>query len=400
MRTGRRALIMLLAIVAGALALTVPAGAAEASLEDQFLASINAERAAEGLAPLLPYWDLVDDARAHSDLMEATDHLHHNPNLAAVTTGWSALGENVGVGPGVDVLHDAFMRSTGHRHNILGNYNYAGVGVVVENEWKMWVTVVFMRGPAGLVPDAPPAASGPPAGSAVRPAVVRDETVGLVDTSTGVWHLLGAHGVPVSFYYGNPGDHPMVGDWDCDGIDTPGLYRRSDGYVYLRNSNTQGVADIRFYFGNPEDIPLAGDFNGDGCDTVSIHRPSEARVYIINRLGSGEAGLGTADYSFDLGDPGDTALAADFDGDGIDSVGIFRPEAGEVVVQGAAYRFGRWGDRRVVADRNDDGTATVGVYRASEGLIRLRYTASSGEADEVFGFSVPAAMPIAGVFGL
>ena len=32
----------------------------------------------------------------------------------------------------------------------------------------------------------------------------------------------------------------------------------------------------RFYFGNPSDIPLAGDFNDDGCDTLSVDRPSEA----------------------------------------------------------------------------------------------------------------------------
>ena len=63
-----------------------------------------------------------------------------------------------------------------------------------------------------------------------------------------------------------------------------GLYRQSDGYVYLRNTNTQGIADIKFFFGNPGDVPLAGDFDGDGCDTVGIP-PSEQRFYIINELG-------------------------------------------------------------------------------------------------------------------
>ena len=111
---------------------------------------------------------------------------------------------------------------------------------------------------------------------------VEDTGVGLVDPATGEWHLRGPDGFTTSFFYGNPGDYPIMGDWNCDTIDTPGLYRQSDGYVYLRNSNTQGNADIRFYFGNPGDIPLAGDFNGDGCDTVSIYRQSEGRVYIIN----------------------------------------------------------------------------------------------------------------------
>ena len=85
-----------------------------------------------------------------------------------------------------------------------------------------------------------------------------------MDPATGVWSLRGAAGGVTTFYYGDPGDVPFVGDWDCDGIDTPGLYRQSDGFVYLRNSNTQGIADIRFFFGNPGDIPMAGDFDNDG----------------------------------------------------------------------------------------------------------------------------------------
>jgi hypothetical protein len=81
-----------------------------------------------------------------------------------------------------------------------------------------------------------------------------------------------------------------MGDWNCDGVQTPGLYRQSDGFVYLRNSNTQGVADITFFFGNPGDVPIAGDFNGNGCDTVSIYRPSEPDLLHHQQAGSGRRG--------------------------------------------------------------------------------------------------------------
>src|SRR3989304_4974633 len=74
---------------------------------------------------------------------------------------------------------------------------------------------------------------------------------GLVDPGAGQWHLRDSVGVVSSFYFGNPGDYPMVGDWDCDGDDTPGMYRQSDGYVYLRNSNTPGVAGTRVFLRNP-----------------------------------------------------------------------------------------------------------------------------------------------------
>ncbi|MGI9586154.1 MAG: Ig-like domain-containing protein, partial [Acidimicrobiia bacterium] len=87
-------------------------------------------------------------------------------------------------------------------------------------------------------------------------------STGLVDPISGLWYLYDSSGaLETSFYFGNPGDYPFMGDWDGDGVETPGLYRQSDGYVYLRNSNTQGEADIRFFFGNPGDVPIAGDFN-------------------------------------------------------------------------------------------------------------------------------------------
>ncbi|MGB7861734.1 MAG: M15 family metallopeptidase, partial [Acidimicrobiia bacterium] len=150
------------------------------------------------------------------------------------------------------------------------------------------------------------------------------DSIGYVDGS-GSWRL--AHEVAwapeeTNFFYGVPNDEPFMGDWDCDGVDTPGLYRRTDGYVYLRNSNNAGFGDISYFFGIPGDIPLAGDFDGDGCDTVSIYRPSEARFYIINELGSGDGGLGAADFSFLFGDHGDKPFAGDFDGDDIDTIGL------------------------------------------------------------------------------
>ncbi len=108
------------------------------------------------------------------------------------------------------------------------------------------------------------------------------DTVGLVDPAQGMWHLRSKAGPVFSFFYGNQGDIPFVGDWDCDGNETPGLLRQSDAFAYLRNTNSQGIADIRFFLGNPSDIPLAGDFNNDGCETLSLYRPSTQEFFIIN----------------------------------------------------------------------------------------------------------------------
>jgi len=244
--------------------------------------------------------------------------------------------------------------------------------------------------------------------SEVEAAVTTTASVGLVDPATGEWHLRGPDGWTTSFYFGNPGDFPMMGDWDCNGTETPGLYRQSDGYVYLRGSNTQGVADVKFFFGNPGDIPLAGDFNGDGCDTVSIYRPSESRVFVINKLGSGDQGLGAAETSYYFGNPGDKPFVGDFDGDAIETVGLHRDSTGFVYfrnthTQGVAddeFFFGDPGDRLVAGDWTRDGTDSPAVFRPGDATFYFRYTNTQGNADDRLALGEPDWLPVAGRLGL
>ncbi len=234
-------------------------------------------------------------------------------------------------------------------------------------------------------------------------------TVGLVDPSQGRWHLRNEGGEVISFFYGNPADLPFMGDWDCDGDETPGLFRTSDAFAYLRNSNTAGIADIRFFFGNPDDVPLAGDWNGDGCDTLSIYRPSEQRFYIINQLGENEGGLGQADFFFTFGNPGDKPVAGDWDGDGIDEVGLHRESTGffyfrNTLTTGIAdgeFFFGDPNDRFVAGDWGIvDSKDTPAVFRPSNTTMFFRHTLTAGVADSEFVFGESPWLPVAGTFGL
>jgi hypothetical protein len=227
--------------------------------------------------------------------------------------------------------------------------------------------------------------------------------VGTVDPKSGVWYLRDPlTGDTTSFYYGNPGDHPFMGDWDGDGVDTPGLYRRSDGYAYLRNSNTQGVADVAFLFGNPGDLPLPGDFNGDGFDTLSLYRPSENRFYIINELGSGGAGLGAADYWVDHGESGDLPIAGDFDGDGIDTVGVYRTTSGLVAIAASpkvSFYFGSLDDDALVGAFEGAPMDTIGLFRSQNASFYLRSSLTAGPADHSFRYGLSSHNPITGFFG-
>ena len=74
--------------------------------------------------------------------------LHHSTDRQMLDRiiGWDVLGENVGVGGTVESLHDAFMASPPHRHNVLyRQYRRVGVGVG-RGHGRMWVTIIFQDG--------------------------------------------------------------------------------------------------------------------------------------------------------------------------------------------------------------------------------------------------------------
>lgn len=134
---------LVLALVAALLPVAAVASPAE---EGTFVSLINQSRSSAGLAPLTVASELVGYARSHTDQMIAAGKIFHSSNaqLAGASSGWSALGENVGMGPDPQVLHNAFMGSPSHRANILGNYNYVGVGAAHAPDGTLFVTVIFM----------------------------------------------------------------------------------------------------------------------------------------------------------------------------------------------------------------------------------------------------------------
>ncbi len=235
-----------------------------------------------------------------------------------------------------------------------------------------------------------------------------EDTVGLVNPVTGEW-LLRHDGFIDRLFFGDPGDYPFLGDWDCDGVDTPGLYRQTDGFVYLSNSLRSQPADIRFFFGDPGDLPLAGDWNGDGCDTVSIYRPAEGRIYVIDELGSDQRGLGAADRSYLFGDVGDEPFVGDFDGDGVDTVGLHRESTGLVYFRNAqtsgpadhSYLFGDPGDMLAAGDWDGAGFDKPMVFRPTNVKVYFRFSNTQGTAEgfDCFHFGWREGLLVSGDIG-
>ena len=230
------------------------------------------------------------------------------------------------------------------------------------------------------------------------PAAGDLDTTGVFRPSNGLLYLKNSNTTgfaDVAINYGLPGDYPVVGDWDGDGTATIGIYR--NGNFYLRNSNTVGFADIVFPFGMPGDQPIAGDWDGDGTDTIGVYRRSTGTFYLRNSNSAGAAQI-----SLGLGNPGDLGIAGDWDGNGTDTTGVYRPSNGVIFLKNTnstgfadiALNYGIPGDKPVTGDWDNDGVDTIGVYR--NGMFMLRNANTIGFAEIVFGLGIPGDMPIAG----
>ncbi|MEE8331847.1 MAG: trypsin-like serine protease [Acidimicrobiia bacterium] len=235
-------------------------------------------------------------------------------------------------------------------------------------------------------------------------------TSGLVDVTAGKWYLRNSIGAITSFFYGNPGDLPISGDWDGNGTSTPGLYRQSDGFFYARNANSVGIGDASCFAGDPSDVPIVGDWDGDGDDNLGLYRPSEQRFYLFTTECTGSP-MGTAQISLGFGNPGDKPVSGDWDGDGITEIGLHRESTGlfywrNTLTTGnaiGAIFFGDPDDRFIAGDWGIvDSSATPAIFRPGDRGYYFRHTLTEGPADSQFTWTGAGAgwLPVSGTFGL
>ena len=109
-------------------------------------------------------------------------------------------------------------------------------------------------------------------------------------------------------------------------------------------------------FGDPGDVPIPGDYNGDG---VTDSRSSGRRPANGSCATSSPSSSATA---------GDVPVPADYNGDGITDIAVYRPSTGQWFVRNQfAVQFGDVNDMPVPGDYNGDGRMDVAVYRPSTG---------------------------------
>jgi uncharacterized protein YkwD len=149
--SGRRTIVSILlfsSVLVGSVAAAPPASAATipTAAEKRMVYLINKARAQAHLPGLQYTPGLGGLARLHSALMARRGTIFHTSNLAYLLRNfsWTLAGENVGMGPSIDLLHQAFMASPAHRRNNLERrFHRIGVGVVWKNG-VAFITVDFL----------------------------------------------------------------------------------------------------------------------------------------------------------------------------------------------------------------------------------------------------------------
>ncbi len=169
--------------VAGLVALAPAAGASTGD-EYGFLAHLNGLRAAHGLGSLTMTGDLTSIARQHSQAMAGQGRIFHNPGLTSAVSNWQVVGENVGMGPSVGSLNQAFDTSPEHYANETNRaYTQVGIGAVTDGRGEISVTLDFrdpMYGGAPLAAHAPIVRTptpGAPVAAPVSTAVVPAKSI-------------------------------------------------------------------------------------------------------------------------------------------------------------------------------------------------------------------------------
>ncbi|MCC7475260.1 MAG: carboxypeptidase regulatory-like domain-containing protein, partial [Pirellulales bacterium] len=208
---------------------------------------------------------------------------------------------------------------------------------------------------------------------------------------------------------GTEDDSPITGDWDADGKTDIGIYgpawmrdpwaiehepglpdadniptvplakmknmpptaeEATSGARLLKRTalgiTRADVIDHVFHYGQPLDTPVAGDWNGDGIRQIGVYRDGQ---WVLDTNGDGR--FTETDTQAVFGQAGDLPVVGDFNRDGVDEIGVFR--AGRWIVdtnanrqidaQDKVFELGGAGDLPVVGDWNDDGADDPGIFQ-------------------------------------
>jgi uncharacterized protein (DUF1800 family) len=195
----------------------------------------------------------------------------------------------------------------------------------------------------------------------------------------------------MTVYFGDVGDVPLVGDLDGDGKDDIVVFRNGVWYVSTAAACAPGVTVCGapqtnvYFFGAPGDVPMLADVNGDGQLDLLLYRNG---VWYASTTRTGVA----SNVYFFGGVPGDVPIAFDYDGDGVADLGIFRNGAWYISthrdgIANALFFYGQGGDSPLYFG---PGAVSNGVIDAARLLQQATFGPTLADISSVQSMGITA----------
>ena len=239
--------------------------------------------------------------------------------------------------------------------------------------------------------------------------------------------------------FGTLDGFPITGDWDGDGLDEYGIFVNGEWLLDLNGDRVWNRYDLWAKLGEPHDRPITGDWDGDGKEDIGCFGPawigdqqaivSEAGLpdadnrragsfknlppdigsttignRLLKRTPQGRTRADLIDHVFHYGPQDALPVTGDWNGDGIDSIGIFRKGMWQLDENGDGktssddpiLNFGQRGDIPVTGDWNGDGKDDIGVYRSGTWILDTNNNQKIDPDDQELQLGSPGELPITG----
>jgi hypothetical protein len=226
----------------------------------------------------------------------------------------------------------------------------------------------------------------------------------VVDPSTNTWRMQSSDGKGgySAIQWGIKGDVQVPADYDGDGIKDVAVWRPSNGTWYVLRSRDGYIFRAKWgqttssRAGRIEDVAVPADYDGDKMADLAVWRPVDGRWYILtsqNNFSASHALIAR------LGINGDVPVPADYDGDGITDTAVFRAAENRWYIAQSktgsldTRSFEKADDATLVpGDYTGDGRADLAVFRTGVWIVQ---DLTNNEIEQ-FKFGFPDSRPVPG----
>ncbi len=160
--------------------------------------------------------------------------------------------------------------------------------------------------------------------------------------------------------------------------------------------NASGYSAVKW--GVEGDVPVPADYDGDGILDIAVWRPSDG-IWYINRSTDGSVAYFSwgKTTQHPTGGLPDVPVTGDYDGDSIGDIAVWRPDTGVWYVlfssenfdplKSGVFSWGRLGDIPVQADYDGDGRDDHAVFRSMENRWYIFRSQSQTWSVKAFGLA-------------